>query len=220
MNRLKLYRRLRGGVWVKYFDKRNHGMEYWKRYKTIEQAYNDSKLLQMHMREPYLFEYYGEFPWGDLQYAVYMVKLITEKYGVGSLSDGYHTFNELYLHRNRLFIALLHIFKEAQFREAWKTKLSADGFEQGDWFIAGLGPGYISYHLPMELWDDLDVKEIPRSLWDGHNHYDVAKRLKGIEQIGSYAIINVNKDLCKPTGKSMQSYRHDQIEDMGDNSRL
>lgn len=199
MNRLKLYRRLRGGVWVKYFDKHEATRTYWVRYKTVEEAYT----VGAFMHEPICFEYYGEFPWSDLQYAVYMVKLVTEKYGVGSLSDGYHTFNELYEHRNRLFIALLHIFKEGQFREAWKTKLSADGFEQEGWFIAGLGPGYISYHLPMELWDELDVKEIPRSLWDGHTSADVVKRLKGIEKIGSYAILNVNKDLQKPTHKPL-----------------
>jgi hypothetical protein len=196
MNRLKFYRRMRGGVWVKYYDKREATRTYWVRYKTVEEAYTLGKWFH----EPICFEYYGEFPWGDLQNTVYMVKEVTEKFGVGSLSDGYHTFNELYAHRNRLFVSLLNIFHKSKMYTVWKSKKSQEGHAQGDWFIAGIDTkdkqGYITYHLPMSMWDVVQAPEIERARWDGHTSPIVLFRLIGIEQIGSYRIEHV--DNVKP----------------------
>lgn len=96
----------------------------------------------------------------------------------GGVSDGYHTFDELYDHRVALFVALMKSHPIA----AWKSLLHEDGtMYEGGWFIAGLilPEGMITYHLPMSEWDRLDgIVEHDRGLaWDGHTPQDVVDRL-------------------------------------------
>lgn len=99
---------------------------------------------------------------------------------VGEVSDGFHTFNELYEHRQTLFVALANRVPT----KAWKSRLHADGtmFEGPEgWFIAGLHlpDGDITYHLEGRFWDLLRVEEMERAPeWDGHTPADVVKRIK------------------------------------------
>lgn len=97
----------------------------------------------------------------------------------GKLSDGFHTFDELYEHRHTLFMVLYNQNLDI----AWKSKLHPDGtMFEGDWFIAGLNlpNGAITYHIPMRLWDSFDGQELERAPeWDGHTAEDVLKRLRG-----------------------------------------
>lgn len=104
----------------------------------------------------------------------------------GEISDGYHTFNELYEHRIALFIALCHIYSNdgyqpANKRMVWKSKVHSDGSSMDGWFIAGIGVfegEQISYHLSMDKWDILHAKELEKApSWDGHTSKDVVKRL-------------------------------------------
>lgn len=95
------------------------------------------------------------------------------------ISDGYHTFGELYEHRCRLFIALCH----QMFLEAWKSKKHSDGSEWDGWFVAGIHPtgrsAPITYHLPISMWNDLKVDPVDKAPeWDGHTPADVLERLK------------------------------------------
>lgn len=95
----------------------------------------------------------------------------------GLISDGYHTFNELYEHRHMLFRALC---KNAV---SWKSKLHSDGTMFEGWFIAGLRTPIeehdITYHIPMRLWDLFNIKEVERApIFDGHTSQDVIERLK------------------------------------------
>ena len=97
----------------------------------------------------------------------------------GSVSDGYHTFDELYDHRNLLFVNLVLAHRTL----SWISRLNADGSAYPDWFVAGieLNPGQVSYHLPAHLWDALDVDGVTvheRAPWDGHAAADVVERLK------------------------------------------
>jgi hypothetical protein len=110
-----------------------------------------------------------------------------EKLDTNKISDGYHTFGELYDHRIALFIALCNIghdWKDSGEKhsfEAWKSKLHHDGTMFAGWYIAGIREGkgeQISYHLPMSTWDKLQVPERERAPeWDGHTPADVVKRL-------------------------------------------
>ena len=57
------------------------------------------------------------------------------------VSDGYHTFKELYSHRVKLFVALLNTLESLHYRinypsKCWKSKLHADGTMFDGWFIA------------------------------------------------------------------------------------
>jgi len=89
--------------------------------------------------------------------------------------DAYHSMNELYEHRNLLFLNLM------LYTGGWKSKKSADGapVEEG-WFLAGayIGNKEITYHLPMKLWPLCCgvYRNIPD--WDGHTSNDVVNRLK------------------------------------------
>ena len=101
----------------------------------------------------------------------------------GSISDGYHTFDELYAHRVELFLTLCRLFSRRDAAPVWKSKLHSDGTSFKGWFILGLftGRGHqITYHLPIDRWEDADfaetLDEAPE--FDGHSSDDVIERLK------------------------------------------
>lgn len=96
------------------------------------------------------------------------------------ISDGFHTFDELYAHRYVLFIALMQAYPAL----SWRAKVHADGsMHGGGWFVAGMSlpTGQISYHLPKQAWPALDDKGIitydRAPEWDGHTPDDVIGRL-------------------------------------------
>lgn len=97
----------------------------------------------------------------------------------GDVSDGHHTFGELYDHRNLLFIWLcrtLHETKNLTY-QIWRKPVE-DG-----WFLMGIGfdaGKQITYHLPEHLWQhtnflsDVDAADYK---FDGHTSREVIKRL-------------------------------------------
>ena len=96
---------------------------------------------------------------------------------IGKISDGYHTFNELYQHRCVLFACLMKSHPEL----SWKSKKHSDGSEWDGWFIAGmrLPTGDVTYHLPADMWEllgSIDALEAGVA-WDGHTSADVVARL-------------------------------------------
>lgn len=96
------------------------------------------------------------------------------------VSDGNHTFAELYEHRILLFINLMLLSPN----QAWKAKLHHDGTIFDESFIAGiqLPQGQITYHLPLEYWTLLNSNKIKTLTyapeWDGHSSFDVLERLE------------------------------------------
>lgn len=101
-------------------------------------------------------------------------------------TDGYHSFDELYEHRVRLFIALCKILKEdANHNGIWRSKANADNSIYDGWFIMGIGKQkskQISYHLPNRVWEATNFAEtLPVAPeWDGHTPNDVIERLKSL----------------------------------------
>jgi hypothetical protein len=94
----------------------------------------------------------------------------------GQVSDGYHTFDELYEHRCLLFAAWCRWMPET-----FKTRKNDKGEELQGWFIAGFNTpwGQVTYHLPDSIWDLVDAFEIDRNFdYDGHTSQDVAQRLR------------------------------------------
>jgi hypothetical protein len=94
------------------------------------------------------------------------------------LSDGYHTFQDLYDHRIELWITICHLNRD----RAWKSKLHSDGTMFNDSFILGLNRRkgkQITYHLNLKDWDRVDVPELKNApVWDGHTPEDVVNRLE------------------------------------------
>lgn len=94
--------------------------------------------------------------------------------------DDHHSVDDLYEHRNLLFLALMAIRPD----DSWISKrhYEGDACEDG-WFIAGMETPYgdVSYHMPERLWD-LAVLTGAAVLdqgrwWDGHMADDVLSRL-------------------------------------------
>ena len=98
----------------------------------------------------------------------------------GDISDGYHTFNELYDHRAALTAAL---FKSLPSDTVYKSKKHHDGTMYDGMFIVGAnlpGIGAISYHYDLDpWWDVFNIREVENAPeWDGHTPNDVIERLK------------------------------------------
>ena len=107
------------------------------------------------------------------------------------ISDGYHTFGELYDHRIALFIVLSNLIYAnlgSQIGDPtnmpWKSKVHYDGSAWEGWFVAGIGTKngkQITYHIPIGKWDDLRVVAYDNAPeWDGHTSQDVINRLKSL----------------------------------------
>lgn len=105
------------------------------------------------------------------------------------ISDGYHTFGELYEHRIALFRALCSYINgtvdhESYHNAPWKSIIHSDGTTMDGWFIAGIGilPGeQISYHIPRSLYNEWPAEaRLIAPTWDGHTSTDVLKRLSAI----------------------------------------
>lgn len=107
----------------------------------------------------------------------------------GEISDGYHTFNELYQHRIVLFIKLCEYYKWSMVSDPmydknpiWRSQKHSDGTSYDGWFIMGINKEkgeQISYHIPIDKWDETDFADTLDKApeYDGHTSNDVIDRL-------------------------------------------
>lgn len=105
-----------------------------------------------------------------------MAKITLDVVDAGEISDGYHTFNELYFHRMILFSVICNQNKD----KAWKSWKHADGTMYDDYFVVGITTpeGDYTYHYYKDYWDYFDVKVLEHALkWDGHKPEDVTRLL-------------------------------------------
>lgn len=103
------------------------------------------------------------------------------------VSDGYHTFGELYDHRRALTAVLAKAFAEADEENkgwAWRSKAhhpDDNPMFEGGYFIVGieLPTGVITYHYKLSHWDDFrSVPELDHApKWDGATPADTVTRL-------------------------------------------
>lgn len=110
------------------------------------------------------------------------------------VSDGYHTFDELYDHRITLYIALARLCRRQEMKIGefpdqpfvWRSKKHSDGelcFGTGTQYVLGIGSfegQQITYHIPIERWDETDFAQTLEKApeWDKHTDADVLERLK------------------------------------------
>lgn len=108
------------------------------------------------------------------------------------ISDGYHTFGELYEHRIELFLTVCRLVWHEEHQHGgsdeesvWKTKIHSDGTSWDGWFLLGIGKEkgkQMTYHLPISKWKDCEFAEVldiaPE--FDGHSSADVLERLKNL----------------------------------------
>lgn len=95
----------------------------------------------------------------------------------GDISDGYHTFDELYDHRCILFIAL--VLSDGCPGAAYYVP---DHFEGWDLiYVNNSFVGQISYHVPAKfrpLYEKALIRMNENIEFDGHTSADVLERLK------------------------------------------
>lgn len=94
------------------------------------------------------------------------------------LSDGYHTFRQLYYQRMILFAALVKQNRD----KAWKSLRHEDGelCFGGGWFIVGIDTpkGSYTYHYEDNYFSLFECKELEKGRkWDGHTEEDVTRLL-------------------------------------------
>lgn len=107
-------------------------------------------------------------------------KKLKELLGVdrlGGVSDGYHTFDELYHHRAVLFSVICNTNKDI----AWKSKLHDTGDMYDGMFIVGIDTpaGQATYHYDIDpYWEMFNVKELAKApKWDGHSPEEAIRRI-------------------------------------------
>lgn len=119
-----------------------------------------------------------------------LIKVITEALDIkeklennsGDISDGYHTFNELYHHRAILFSVICNKHPEL----AWKSKQHDDPTKRmyDGMFIVGIQTplGQATYHYDIDpYWDKFNVKELERApKWDGHTPEQAIRRIESL----------------------------------------
>ncbi len=102
------------------------------------------------------------------------------------LSDGFHTFAELYEFRKAYNALLFNQWSELGMYDVHKSMLHNDGEEifpdsPHTWFIvcATLPTGQISNHYKVADWDLFKVRAVKKAKypWDGHTSQDVLQRI-------------------------------------------
>lgn len=97
---------------------------------------------------------------------------------IEDLSDGFHTFNQLYYQRMMLFATIVRQNRDI----AWKSLRHEDGelCFGGGWFIVGIDTpeGSYTYHYEDNYFSLFDCVELERGKhWDGHTEEDVTRLL-------------------------------------------
>jgi hypothetical protein len=95
----------------------------------------------------------------------------------GQISDGYHTFDELYHHRMMLFAVICQKYRD----KSWRSLKHSDGTMYDDYFIVGVTTpdGDYTYHYHIDNWDYFwGVKQLEFAPeWDGHKPSDIERLL-------------------------------------------
>jgi hypothetical protein len=105
---------------------------------------------------------------------------------IGEVSDGCHSFNELYEFRKVYNAALFNEWARLNKYSVHKSKRHYEGDKcfGGGWFIvvAVLPTGQISNHYKLKDWDLFKIPEYEKALlpFDEHTGTDVLQRLIGI----------------------------------------
>ncbi len=113
-----------------------------------------------------------------------MESKLSGKISTKEISDGHHTFGELYHHRIILFCTLCNIFADV----SWKSRKHFDEENDpmfNDSFIAGINTpdGIATYHIKLKYWDMFDIPEIDRApKYEQYDSDDVIERVYSLSK--------------------------------------
>lgn len=106
-------------------------------------------------------------------------KVRNDDLSIKDISDGHHTFRELYRQRLILFCTICNLFPELSWKSRKHFDNENDPMFDGD-FIVGINTpkGVATYHFKLEYWDLFNVKEIERApKYDNYSSEDVLLRI-------------------------------------------
>ena len=95
------------------------------------------------------------------------------------ISDGHHTFGELYRHRIALFCALCNLLPELSFKSKKHYDEENDPMFN-DSFIVGINTpkGIATYHIKLKYWEMFVIPELERApKYDSYSSDDVVDRI-------------------------------------------
>lgn len=138
---------------------------------------------------------------------------------IGQVSDGYHTFDELYEHRILLMLALM----ASHPRQSWMSKRHDDGTLLEGWFLVGLeliATSPITYHVPERYWEMAAALGIcmyeTAPPFDGHTSAEVLQRLREwilLQQVEAPSSSR-QTEICCGTAVSIHSANLGRVEQM------
>lgn len=97
-----------------------------------------------------------------------------------NISDGSHSFGDLYYHRMILFAYICNQNPKL----AWKSTRHSDGsvpFGNKNYFIVGIETPYgqVTYHYEKKYWNKFHIKAIKKAKeYDGHTPWQAIKRIE------------------------------------------
>jgi len=109
-----------------------------------------------------------------------LIDSLQQEQDMGEVSDGYHTFNELYYYRMLYNAAFFNLLPKNWVHKSKRHHTGEECFG-GGWFIvmANLPTGQISNHYELKDWDLFKVPEKEfADEWDGHTPQEAADRLR------------------------------------------
>lgn len=146
--------------------------------KKLRKGVTDTVYMDDHSFLRWLSSTVGDSDDGEL--ITKLADLIEPEQITGETSDGYHTFNELYDHRAKLFSVIVSVFKD----NAWKSKKHNDGTMYDGMFIVGIDTpaGQATYHYYIDpYWDMFKCKELERAPeWDGYTPSQAIERIMSL----------------------------------------
>lgn len=113
---------------------------------------------------------------------------MTGEISTKEISDGHHTFAELYKHRIILFCTLCNLMPEI----SWKSKKHFDEENDpmfNDSFIAGINTpeGLATYHIKLKYWEMFNVRELERAQkYDFYSGEEVINRVLSLNKSETY----------------------------------
>jgi hypothetical protein len=157
-------------------------------------AYEDSGLSPEEVQELKVSVKICEDCWNHAQAKAEGRLVVLPETGIGDLSDGYHTFNELYHHRAILFSVICNEHPDI----SWKSKLHHDGTMFDGMFIVGINTpeGQATYHYDINpYWDMFRVRELEKAPeWDGHTSEQAIERIAGLTREDAEKAIGGKED--------------------------
>ncbi len=104
---------------------------------------------------------------------------------VKQISDGRHTFGELYQQRSMLFISICNLYPHISWKSHKHFDEEKDPMYNGD-FIAGIYTplGQATFHLKNKYWDMLKVSELERAPeYDGYSEEECMLRIYSLSDL-------------------------------------